>query len=100
METRPEDKNYRWYILVLGALTNTLAVAIPVMCLPVLFSEISRDLHLSLVQVGLVWGIGALPGILTVLVGGAIGDRFGPKRVLIAVLFAGRPGRRAAGLVH
>jgi MFS family permease len=82
METRPEGNNYRWYILVLGALTNMLAFAIPSMCLPVLFSEISGELHLSLVQIGLVWGIGSLPGILTVLLSGAIGDRFGPKRVL------------------
>jgi MFS transporter, NNP family, nitrate/nitrite transporter len=93
METNLEDKNYRWYILVLGALTNTLAVAIPSMCLPVLFSEISRDLDLSLVQVGLIWGIGALPGIMTVLVGGAIGDRFGPKRILtLSCLLAGLAG--------
>ena len=93
METKPEDNNYRWYILVLGALTNTLAIAIPVMCLPVLFSEISRDLNLSLVEVGLIWGIGALPGILTVLVGGAIGDRFGPKRILtLCCLLAGLAG--------
>ena len=52
--------------------------------MPVLFEEISTDLNLTLVQVGLIWGISALPGIFTVLVGGAIGDRFGPKRVLIA----------------
>jgi MFS family permease len=82
MQSTLEDQRYRWYILVLAALTNTLAVAIPAMCLPVLFSEISRDLHLSLVQIGLIWGIGALPGILIVLVGGAISDRFGPKRIL------------------
>lgn len=93
METRSEEKNYRWYILILGALTNMLAYAIPSMCLPVLFSEISGDLNLNLVQIGLVWGIGALPGILTALVGGAVGDRFGPKRVLIlCCLLAGLAG--------
>jgi MFS family permease len=93
METDLEAKNYRWSILVLGALTNMLGVAIPSMCLPVLFSEISGDLDLSLVQVGLIWGIGALPGILTMLVGGAIGDRFGPKRILtLTCLLAGLAG--------
>lgn len=77
------ESNYRWYILALATLTNTLVAAIPGMCLPVLFDEISSELGLSLVQVGLIWGISALPGVFTVLAGGAIGDRFGPKRVLI-----------------
>ncbi len=53
------------------------------MCLPVLFDEISRDLNLDVVQVGIVWGIGALPGVITVLLGGIISDRFGPRPVLI-----------------
>jgi MFS family permease len=93
MNSTHGETNYRWYILVLAALTDTLAVAIPSMCLPVLFEEISRELHLDLVQVGLIWGIGALPGIVTVLVGGAIGDRFGPKRVLaVTCLLAGLAG--------
>lgn len=77
------ETHYRWYILALSALTNTLAVAAPSMGLSVLFKEISNSLELSLVQVGLVWGIGSLPGIVTVLAGGAIGDRFGPRRILI-----------------
>src|SRR5512142_1821080 len=55
----------------------------PGMFMSVLFPEITADLRLSLVQVGLIWGIGSLPGIVTVLLGGAIGDRFGPKRVLL-----------------
>jgi NNP family nitrate/nitrite transporter-like MFS transporter len=82
MNDRHSEANYRWYILILAALTNTLTVAIPTMCLPVLFKEISGELDLSLVQIGLIWGIGALPGIFTSLAGGAIGDRFGPKRIL------------------
>jgi MFS family permease len=75
---------YRWYILALGALTNCLVVAAPIMSMPVLFDNISTELHLSLVQVGTIWGISALPGVLTILAGGLIGDRFGPKRVIIA----------------
>jgi MFS family permease len=87
------EMRYRWSILILATLTNTLGAAIPALCMPVLFSEISRDLHLNLVQVGFIWGIGALPGIATVLLGGAIGDRFGPKRILIATcLLAGLTG--------
>lgn len=77
------ETRYRWYILLLSAATSMLTVAIPSMCLSVLFEEISIELHLDLVQVGLIWGIAALPGIATVLLGGVIGDRFGPRRILI-----------------
>ena len=78
-----KNDRYRWYILALAALTNTVTVAIPSMCLSVLFKEISVDLDLTLVQVGFVWGISSLPGVVTALLGGIIADRFGPKRVLI-----------------
>ena len=79
--------NYRWLILSLGVLTNTLVMAVQSMCMPVLFKAISADLSLNLVQVGMVWGIVALPGIATSLFGGAAADRFGPKRVLVVGCF-------------
>ncbi len=61
--------------------------------------EIAQDLDLSLVQVGIVWGIGAVPGILTRLFAGTIGDKIGPKRILIVgSLLAGLVGA-ARGLV-
>jgi NNP family nitrate/nitrite transporter-like MFS transporter len=93
MNSRHSEANYRWYVLALAALTGTLTVAIPSMCLPVLFEEIAEDLGLSLVQIGLIWGIGALASIPTGLVGGAIGDRFGARRTLsVACLLAGLAG--------
>lgn len=83
----------RWRILILAALTMALTVAVPSMCMPVLFAEISEDLSLTRTEIGLVWGISALPGILVALVGGSIGDRFGPKPVLIAAcLLSGAAG--------
>ena len=54
------------------------------MSLPVLFDEISADLGLSLVQVGWIWGVGAVLGVVVGLIGGPIGDRFGPRRTLAA----------------
>jgi MFS family permease len=75
--------DYKWYILFLAATTNAVVVALPMMSLSVLFHQISVDLKLSLVQVGLIWGIGALPGLLSTLFAGVFADRFGPRKVII-----------------
>jgi MFS family permease len=83
----------KWYVLGLVALTNMFIVAIPTMGLSVLSKQISIDLHLDLVQMGIVWGAGGLPGIITGLLGGAIGDKFGPKRIImVATFLAGMAG--------
>ena len=76
---------YKWYILALAGLTATLVVAMPAMCMPVLFAEMSEDLDLSLVQIGAIWGTGSLAGLFTGLVGGSLGDRFGTRRTLTVV---------------
>ena len=73
--THVQSGAYKWLILVLAAFTFTFVVAIPHMSLPVLFDEISADLGLSLVQVGWIWGVGSVLGILVGLIGGPIGDR-------------------------
>ncbi|RPI35177.1 MAG: MFS transporter [Chloroflexota bacterium] len=73
----------KWYVLVLAALTGALAITAPSASLAVLFSEISNDLHLSLVQMGLLWSIGSLPAIFTSPLSGAVIDRFGPRRVML-----------------
>jgi MFS family permease len=90
----------KWWVLGLTALTFAVVVALPSMALSVLFKEISDDLKLSLVQVGMVWGISWLPSIATSWVSGPVVDRFGPKRVLLAaVLLAGVFGGMR-GLAH
>lgn len=85
--------NYRWYVLGLATLTFTLVAGMPTMALPVLFPEIAADLGLTIVQVGVVWGMGSLTGIFMGLLGGVIGDRIGAKRTLvIACLLVGLTG--------
>jgi NNP family nitrate/nitrite transporter-like MFS transporter len=76
------DANYRWAILILTGLTATFVIAMPSMAMPVLFSEMSDDLGLSLVQIGAIWGTGSLAGLFTGLLSGSIGDRVGTKRIL------------------
>ena len=93
MDSNSNEVSYRWYVLILAALTATLAVAMQNMCLPVLFEEIAQDLDLSLVQIGLIWGIGALASVPASLVGGTIGDRFGARRTLsVTCLLVGLAG--------
>jgi len=83
----------KWLILILAASTFTFVVAIPLMSLPVLFDEISKDLNLNIVQIGWIWGIGSMLGIIVGLIGGPIGDKFGPRRTLaVACLFMGIAG--------
>jgi len=83
------NQNYKWYILFLVVMTDMFVVAIPSMGMSVLSKEISDDLGLNLVQVGIIWGVGSLPAIITSLLGGVIGDKIGPKLVLTASALLG-----------
>ena len=77
--TNPSPSKYKWYILALGTATHILVVAMSRMCMPVLFKEISDDLGLSLVQVGITWGMIGLASLLTAFAYGLIGDRYGTR---------------------
>ena len=87
------SSSYRWYILALAALSHVFVCAMPRMCMPVLFDEIAEELGLNLVQIGTIWGMSSLAGILTGLAGGLVGDRYGVKRTLsVSCLLAGVVG--------
>jgi predicted MFS family arabinose efflux permease len=75
---------YRWVILLLCALTPLFVVTLPAMSLPPLFTSIAADLNLTLVEVGMVWGVGSFIGIFFALIGGTLGDRFGSRATLFA----------------
>jgi predicted MFS family arabinose efflux permease len=80
---KSQNKNYKWYIMILGAVTNAVVIAIPTIALSVLLPEISTELHLNLVQAGLVWGMASFPMVIISLLAGRLSDRFSPKRILI-----------------
>lgn len=85
--------NSRWYLLILAALTLTFVVGMQQICMTVLFKEISEDMGLSLVEIGVVWGIPSLSGLFIVFLGGLLSDRYGARRVIgIACLLAGLAG--------
>ena len=73
---------YRWYILALGIATHIFVVGMPYLCMPVLFKEISLDLNLDLVQIGVVWGIISLPSVFFAFFSGMIIDKFGASRTI------------------
>ncbi len=84
---------YRWFILGLGIATHIFVAAMPVMCMPVLFKEISLDLNLDLVQIGFVWGIIGLPSVFAGFFVGMISDKFGATRTMgVACLLQGIVG--------
>lgn len=66
------------------------------MCLPVLFAEIAGDLGLSLVQIGLVWGIGSLPGMLAAV---ALVGRVAAGSVFLRIDFSRHQRRLALGTI-
>ena len=59
----------------------------------VLFKEISEDLGMNLVQVGLIWGIPSFAALFIVFVGGLLVDRYGAKRLMtVACIIGGLVG--------
>jgi cyanate permease len=93
VNSKSNGANYRWYVLILAALSFTFTFAMQQICMTVLFDEIAKDLGLNLVEVGVVWGVPALAGLFIVFVGGLLADRYGAKRVMgIACIAAGLAG--------
>ena len=74
-----------WFILGICVLTVVMVYTVPTVLLPLLFAEISAELNLDIVQLGIVWGSTSLSSMVIGLVGGSLGDRFGSKRTLIVL---------------
>ncbi len=90
VNTQNGGKGYRFYVLTLAAFTFTFTVAMQQICMSVLFTEIAEDLGMSLVEVGIIWGIPAFAGLFIVFVAGLLTDRFGAIRVMgIACILSG-----------
>lgn len=69
-------------MLALCAVTPLFVVTLPSMSLPPLFATISQDLGMSLVEIGMIWGMGPFMAIFFSLIGGTLGDRFGTRVML------------------
>jgi MFS family permease len=83
--TEMNRSNYKWYILTLTMLTYAVTAGAERLCMPVLFKEISSDLGLSMMAIGMIWGMDPLAGVFVGLPGGLLADRFGVKRTLVVI---------------
>ena len=88
LSSQSASSKYRWYVLIIAALTFTFSFATQQIAMSVLFDEILNDLGLTVVQVGIVWGIIALAGLFVVFLGGMMADRYGARRMLIIACIA------------
>lgn len=82
LATRQSSGSYRWVMLIMCALTPLFVVTLPNLSLPPLFATMSQDLGLSLVDIGMIWGMVSFTGIFFALIGGTLGDRFGTRSML------------------
>jgi ACS family glucarate transporter-like MFS transporter len=81
----PSSPRYRWYILLLAMATYGSIAGAARLCMPVLFPEISAELGLSMVAIGMIWGMDPLAGVFMGLPGGLLADRLGVKRTTTVV---------------
>jgi predicted MFS family arabinose efflux permease len=79
------QSNFKWYILALTMLSYGVIAGAARMCMPVLFKQISTDLNLNVVSLGIIWGVDPLAGIFVGLPGGLLVDRFGMKRTMTII---------------
>lgn len=83
-----QTSSYRWVILAMTALSGFVLMGFPTTSLAALFSEIAESVHLDIIQIGLVWGVGSVMGIITTVIGGSMIDYFGTRRSLITLCIA------------
>ena len=61
--------NYKWYILAMAMFTYGWITGTDRNAMPVLFKEISVDLHLNTFSIGTIWGMDPLAGVFVGLLG-------------------------------
>ncbi len=80
--TGKEKQLNKWLVLVMLSLILVGAMALPYTGITVLFSSISKELDLSLAEIGTVWGLFPLGIAFSSLLGGMLADRFGFHKVI------------------
>lgn len=77
-----ESPFYKWYLLIVATLIQIFTVSMAWNSLPVLFTEIARDLDLSIVQIGVIWGMVPAAIFIFALPSGLIASKLGIRQVI------------------
>lgn len=89
-----EKSKYKWVILTFLILI-VFTIWIQLYAMPVFFPIIGSELHLSIVQLGFIWGMFTLGGLFFSLPGGLLGDLIG---IRIPIFLATLIGAIACGM--
>ncbi|MHB1414800.1 MAG: MFS transporter [Chloroflexota bacterium] len=80
-----ENPGYRWFVLAVVYFC-VFAMGLVFQGIPPILSLIMADLSLTHAEAGLLMSAFALPGIVLSAVAGMLGDRYGPKNVVVVAL--------------
>jgi len=76
----PKDP-FRWVIALLWFFIMFFS-AMSVFCIPPLFMELGKDIHLTKAQMGTIFGMAPLASLFFAFIAGSISDRFGSRWVV------------------
>ncbi len=77
----------KWSVLILNTAVFIGIVGIPFTAMPVLFSSITNELDLTLLQIGVIWGCFSFGMTFGSFLGGLAGDRFRLYKVIGILCF-------------
>ena len=77
-----EAQRYRWWVLSLVVLANFFPAGMAWFYIVVLVTNVCQDLNVGIVEFSKLWAGISLGAFLSSLAGGALGDRFGVRKVV------------------
>jgi predicted MFS family arabinose efflux permease len=77
-----ERERYRWWVLTLVVLANFLPTGMAWFYIVVLVTNVCQDLNVGLVAFSKLWAGISLGALLCSIAGGALGDRYGVRKVV------------------
>ncbi|MFC1995050.1 nitrate/nitrite transporter [Chloroflexota bacterium] len=77
----------KWLVLAMTTAVLAGTIGIPFTAMPVLFTSVSKEIELTLAQIGIMWGVFPIGVAIFALPGGMLVDRFGFRKVVAICCF-------------